>query len=285
MDKSPDRLIQKAHDLTMCVLHQCKRFGLIANTKKGKTALVLALRGKGSQKVAAREFANDKRTVKIVIPDGTEYVIHVEANYLHLGGYLNRQADMAHEARRRTAVARTEYDSVRQQVFHNKHIPMPSRLSIFNGLVGSTYHNLALWIPGSKAWSQPPRGYDGLVKKLLSSQLYGEVLHKISREEAYALTGASTLDVKAAHKRLSFLTNMVRHGSEEIWAVMQLEYGWAAQAWTDLQWVRDWYGQPLPVLSRDNWPEWWHVLAKPSGWVRMLAKKAGQCLRLRCLKK
>ena len=34
-------------------------------------------------------------------------------------------------------------------------------------------------------------------------------------------------------------------------------------------------------MTRPNWPEWWHILAKPSCWIKILAKRAGADKRKR----
>ena len=61
---------------------------------KGKSALLLAVRGPGSRKAAAAMFPHDSKQLTVVTDGGKEFVVQVEANYL-LNRELWTEADQA----------------------------------------------------------------------------------------------------------------------------------------------------------------------------------------------
>ena len=89
-DADPERLLLKARKLATVVVLECRAHGLKPNLKRGKSALLLALRGTGCRKAAAAWFPNDKRTIDLPMPDGTVDVLHVESSYVHLGTCVDK---------------------------------------------------------------------------------------------------------------------------------------------------------------------------------------------------
>ena len=169
-DRNPPAPLDKATKMMVCVLLHCCRYGLIPNTAKGKSALLLALRGKGAKAAAAAASADNCATVAVTTPGSKCFNVKVEASYLHLGGMISRDADTVHEARRRTAVARASYNAASKQLLQNKHIELSIRSMLFGSLVASTFHNLELWTPNDKSWKQLQRGSDSLNKRFLACE-------------------------------------------------------------------------------------------------------------------
>ena len=144
-DRDPEVLLDKAKRVMASTLHQCCKYGLVPNMSKGRSGLLLALRGKGSRDAAAKAFGGDGRTVTVETETGRQFTVQVEASYLHLGGMLSRDADMTHEARRRVSIAAASYAASSKQLLQNKHIERSSRSMLFSSVVTSTFHNLELW--------------------------------------------------------------------------------------------------------------------------------------------
>ena len=61
-------------------------------------------------------------------------------------------------------------------------------------------------------------------------------------------------------KHLGFLLDMVKHGSEEIWAIVQHERQWAEQIKADLLWLKSFSNVEWLQVDAHSWPEWWHIL-------------------------
>ncbi|CAE7193816.1 unnamed protein product [Symbiodinium sp. CCMP2592] len=67
-DECPHRLVRKAARASSVVLSRCSSFGMSPNLAPGKTALVLALRGRGSQKARREHFSQDGKTLLLRRP-------------------------------------------------------------------------------------------------------------------------------------------------------------------------------------------------------------------------
>ena len=143
--RSPAELIDKSAKLIAIVLSACKSHGLKPNLKKGKSALMLGLRGTGSRKAAAAAFAGNAKELPVVLEDGTRVVVHVEAAYVHLGTFLDRDGCLLGEARRRVAMAGRAFEHLRALVLQNQHLEVATRASLFKGAVESVLFNLEVW--------------------------------------------------------------------------------------------------------------------------------------------
>ena len=72
--------------------------GLQPNSKRGKSALVLALRGRGSRKARAAAFSHVPNCLEILSQHGDPMKVVLELRYTHLGTALARQGDTSFEA-------------------------------------------------------------------------------------------------------------------------------------------------------------------------------------------
>ena len=217
------------------------------NLKRGKSALLLALRGAGCRKVAAAWFPNDKRTTDLPVPDGTVDVLHVESSYVHLGTCVDKDGLLDGEAKRRVGMMGHAFEQTRGIALQNPSLDMRTRSSVFLSAVGSVAFNLELWTEEEKAWESLALGFWRLQRRLLARSFCGELLFKLQEYEVLQLTQQQALAVTAKVKRLGFLTCLVMNASEVAWAVVQWEGTWACQILHDLQWLVDW-------SPADRWP-------------------------------
>ena len=260
-DSEPGRMISKANGLVRTVLEGCGRFGLTPNLKKGKSALLLALRGKGSRQTAAAHFASDSRTLKIEMQNGTMAEVCVEGAYLHLGTILDRDGKMLGEARRVLARAAGAFNESREKIFQNEFLSLKDRATVFNRLVQATIFNLELWTEHEPSWALLRDGFHRLQKRLLAKQFRDEAYFSLAHAEVMYRTGLMDLDNVARRKRLGFFAGLVRRGGNAVWAVIQWEDEWGRQLQRDLDWFSAWTVEELPARTTASWPLWWHFLS------------------------
>lgn len=143
---TPQGLVQKAGVVTSLLLETLESFGMTPNLKKGKTELLLSLRGRGVRKAKKQIFGpNSPGTLPIVCELETKS-ISVVGQYQHLGGILHHQGDHRVEMKRRVAIAHAAFNAHRKIIFQNTTIPLIKRIELFRTLVISklTY--------GSESW-------------------------------------------------------------------------------------------------------------------------------------
>ena len=148
---------------------------MIPNLRPKKTAVVMALRGKGAQQARRRWFPDGARAIHLA-----ELDLHlpVAPDYVHLGGVIDPEVKLVQEVRRRMGQARAAYDSGRKLLYGNASIPLRVRASLFRMSVTATFYNLGMWVPMGAAWDSFEDGFTRLLRNLLAPQLKGDDLYK-----------------------------------------------------------------------------------------------------------
>ena len=274
-DADPRCLVTKASRLAALVIDQCRSHGLSPNLKKGKSAVMIALRGCGSRTAAREAFEGNKKTLPAILKDGSVAQVHVEAAYIHLGTLLDRDGSFKGEAKRRLAMAARAFDQLRSVALQNVHIDPKVRAMIFQGAVGSSLFNLELWSSMDPAWTTLRTGFWRMQRRTLARVYRDEAFFALQTTEVLQLTHMLPLEIIACKKRLGFVSSLAQHASEDIWALIQWEGCWSQKIRRDFEWLVQWSDSELPSLSHAAWPLWWHVLRRPS-WVKNQARIAAR---------
>ena len=172
-------LERQTTQLAETVFNACERHGLQPNTKPDKTVVVTAMRGRGKQHVLKQLFPNSSRTMEIELVDGRRQKLHVQAQYKHLGGILEREGSLQAEARRRLAIAASSFEQHRARILQNTFLDEPTRSTMFRGLVTATFFNLEIWTSGLDAWKTMVAGYHRLLRRVLCKGMDSHVLYRM----------------------------------------------------------------------------------------------------------
>ena len=269
---TPGELMRKIVRLTTLVIQACHDFGMSPNLKRGKTALVLSLVGKGLQAVR-RQYFGQQRDM-LWLPD-LQLSVHVTPQYIHLGGMLDMNVNMQAEKCRRLALAGNAYESGRRLLYQNRAITLPIRTKLFEITVQSTLHNLALWYPEGPAWQGLCDGYSRLLRRLLSVAVPGDRLFHIPLPMVHLLTDSWRLELFAMRQRMSLLRALICTGPELLWAVLQAEGKWLNVIQADLRKLRE-YDPTWPEVSAQCWPVWWHEIRNAPQRFKLQTKRCLQ---------
>ncbi|CAE7421483.1 unnamed protein product, partial [Symbiodinium sp. CCMP2456] len=234
--------------------------------------MVLALTGKGVQKARKAHFDGGKKALPLA---DLQLEVPVASQYTHLGGVLDHRVEMKPEMRRRLAVATSSYEAGSKLIFANGTIPLNIRTQMFETVVLSTFHNIALWIPEGPAWSSMCGGYTRLLRRLLSTRYKGSRLFDVPAPFVHIATGSWCLELHAAKSRLGTLSAMARNPPAPLWAVLQQEQKWLKVVSKDLEMIKNEYDD-LPDLNAADWPRWWHYLRDNVSQFKQRVKKTLQ---------
>ncbi|CAE7282967.1 unnamed protein product [Symbiodinium sp. CCMP2592] len=249
-DDCPWRFVRKAQGISAVVISKCQSFGMDPNLAPGKTALVLSLRGKGSQATRRHFFA--------------------EAQYTHLGGVLDMNANGKAESS--LALAQSSYDSGRRLVYQNKMLPLSTRAKLFEVSVLPSIFNLSQWVPRGEAWTRLALGYTRIVRNLLIPHVPDDRLFHVPSTLIYKATGCWRLELHARKARLSLLVSLIIAGPEVLWGVLQTEREWLYTVRDDLCQLRA--DQPhWPPIQDVSWPQWWHQIRESPSRFKLGVKK------------
>lgn len=142
----------------MVQVHQVfAKYGLRLNMSPGKTEAILSYKGEGAADCRRARFIHDHG--RLPVPDHPD--LHVVVCYTHLGTIASQGMSVAAELKTRVGKASSAFRQMRKTIFHNRHIPVRTRLQLLESLV------LSILMYGSGAWP------------LLSHQQYAHVSHAI----------------------------------------------------------------------------------------------------------
>ncbi|CAE7389529.1 unnamed protein product [Symbiodinium sp. CCMP2592] len=270
-DPDPLRLLSKARRACELLIEFSLAHGMSPNLKPKKTAIILALRGKGAHQARKAEFADGRNVLRL--PElGLE--VQVAPSYVHLGGLVEPEVKMVAEARRRLGMAKTAFDAGRNLLYCNTTIPIETRSALFRMSITATCFNLALWIPSGRAWEILDGGFTRILKGLLAKTYKGEEYHKLAAPMVHILTQTPDLALLARRARLSLLISLCRTAPPVLWAVLQSERSWTDTVIADMEWLRT-DSEVWPATDPQHWPEWHNILTRSTAWVkRRIAKKA-----------
>ena len=110
------------------------RFGLHLNIGRGKTELMLMLRGRGTQE-ARRSLTHDQGVTCLVLNDGT--LLRTCQSYRHLGVILSRTEHMVQEVAARIKNMHVHYRPLARNVFLSEHLGEVAKSSLAKSLLWS----------------------------------------------------------------------------------------------------------------------------------------------------
>ena len=143
---TPDALISKAGTMTAILLETLEGYGMTPNLKRGKTELLLSLRGSGMRRCRRELFGpQSDGTLPVICESGVKF-ISVVGQYQHLGGLIHHAGDHRQEMRRRIAIANEAFNAHRRTIYQNLGIPLCKRIELFHTLI------LSKLLYGCESW-------------------------------------------------------------------------------------------------------------------------------------
>ena len=125
------RQLQKEVDSTMVAMRTAlSRFGLHLNMGRGKTELMLMLRGR-----ARRSLTHDQGVTCLVLNDGT--LLRTCQSYRHMGVILSRTDHMGQEVAARIKNMHVHYHPLARNVFLSEHLGEVVKSSLAKSLLWS----------------------------------------------------------------------------------------------------------------------------------------------------
>ena len=232
---------------------------------------MIGVRGTGAKTVRRTFFAHGRPELEL---SDLRESIQVVPHYKHLGCFVDLGARLHHEVRHRTALATAAYDKARDLLLQNRDLTLATRSSLFQCVVVSTYHNLAIWVTSGRQWEAMSDAFSRLVRRLLCREVCGDDLLRVPLPLAHWATGCWTLDMYARRSRISALISFAKRGPPVLWAMLQNEATWCAQARADLKWLATGEEKQWPEVASAAWPLWWQLLREQAERIKRCARKA-----------
>ena len=230
-----DAAIQRAGVVTSILLDTLEEHAMTPNLQKGKTALLLALKGRGSRRRKTQFFGPNSPGTMTVVGEHSTRHISVVGEYVHLGGVLHHSGDHRKEMRRRVAMAHQTFNAHRRHIFQNAVLPLDRRVQLFQTLV------LSRLLYGSESWHLKDVRSKGLLHTSII-KLYKRLL-KLSPdatwtdEEVCVALQLPTPTELLRRVRLRYLGTLHQCEDTVSWRVLHNDTEWCAVIVDDLQWL------------------------------------------------
>ena len=217
--KDPEQLLQRTKLAGGLLFDMCWRKGLSPNFKKGKTEVLMKLKGPGSKQLRLQIFGQKEPFLMIPSTLRSDVQLRLVAKYRHLG----RQVPVSHkpddEVYARVAQARVAYNKHRRCVFQNRDLPVQLRLRLLHSLVLSILaYNQGTWpLLTGRTWAHFSGAVLGFYRGLLRPEFGYETIQSWSNERILAHLKAPGPDVMLHLARLRYLGSLWRSAPLEVW--------------------------------------------------------------------
>ena len=278
-DAEPGRLLRKVTTVSQVLFERFALTGMDMNLQRGKTEVVLDLRGAGAKKI--REDLNRVKPPTICVPTTTlgDIFITVVAKYKHLGTLFSHKGAMGPEIRSRLGQARADFQRLRKKLFNNHELPERTRIQLFHTLVlTGLMYNIAVWPPLMRRDEDKfACGIQSLYNSLALaiwgedtlSWRYERTMARLSMPDGYTLMRVA---------RLRYLQHLLHKADEFVWACVHLCPAWLNLLDRDFRWLQ--YHCPQEAPQEDpsaDWAPWQALLLHGRAWVKLVKKAQKHC--------
>ena len=255
------------------LLESCMEHGVTPNLTRGKTEILLALRGKGSRMSRRAHFSEQQgRQMQIVHEHGTDSIA-VVGSYVHLGGKAHHSGENKVEARRRVSIANEAFTQHRRQLFQNPQISLQRRRELFDMLIMSKL------CYGMESWTfrdqQLVNYIHGAILRLYKRLLKIPANQHMDDYEVLAQCQMPSPRTLFRRARLRYLLTLVNCEDAVPWGLFQQDRRWCTLIQEDLQWM--WHQIRNTSTLRDpaeHPNEWFYLLRYHKKYWKTLVQRA-----------
>ena len=265
-------VVQRVGIATSCLLDRCSHFGMTPNLARGKTEILLSLRGAGSRRMKTQFFGGSApQTLPVVGSYGTVQIALV-GEYVHLGNVIHHGGGHGREMSRRLGIAHQAYGAHRRTLFANPRLSLQRRAELFETLIVSKLmYGAETWVPATI--QEKSRFHCGVIR------LYRRLCrfpHDAALRDDTILCAGSLLSPTELirRQRLRYLPTLYRCGDLVPWGLIGSDHEWCDLLRSDFVWM---FGQlrnacQLPDPEHDFEP-WRNILVNyPGYWKRLLKR-------------
>ena len=219
----------------------CHNFGMVPNTGKGKSEVLLQLRGPHSRNLRLQLYAADEPSL-LVQPQSTAAIrLNLVHMYKHLGAHLHIGSKLLHEIRIRSGMMRTAYNLYSRKVFRNPHLELKKRGQLLESMVFSILRwNLGGWYElDDGTYKKYRASILNLVRRTCMVPHGPEQVWKWSDDKVLSLMQIPDPQDMLHLARMSFYTTAFHTGPDELWVLLLAEKSWLRCVNRAVHWMYD----------------------------------------------
>ena len=250
----------------------CLRYGLKPNFGRGKTELLLTVRGRGSVSVRRDLFEHPDPQLEVPSQYLPNCKIRLITQYRHLGGRLV----LAAKDKPGVGQSRAVYNKYRNKLFQSSQIKLDTRVQLMEPFV------LAIVQFGMGTWTSfrecDIRSANGrlmnMYRGLLRPNFPRDVLMCMSHDEIITRVQLPTLDILIHINRLRHFSHILRFGPSMLWALVEHERTWIELCRQSFRWLFEQLRSTIPLsCPDDDWTTWAQFIqTEPKRWKGYLKR-------------
>ena len=263
-----------------CLADGFAQHGLTLAYGKAKTAALCVVRGPHSRSVRKQLFGHcgpeASCTISVLRENQMPDLLPLVHSYRHLGVQHSADGGVKSEITQRIGFAWAAFREARRKIFRSKRISVEKKAIYLQGLV------MAKLTVGAGTW--PPlrdgeeKAFHGCVINMYRQLL---CLPSDASKHLYAVSvcarvGLASPDTILHLERLRYAVRLVRHGPEQLWALIRQDQSYCELMRGSFEWlyhrIRATCGLPSPASDWDSWQRL--LCTRPGlfkGWVKRAA--------------
>lgn len=274
--KSASTLVERLRFTASRTFHHCLRHALTPNLKKGKTELLLYLRGAGSKQIKGDIFNQADPFLNIEgVPEEFQKVL-ISVSYRHLGSRVHLGKTILPEIKERLGAASSIYRKHRRAIFQNRLLPLERRRYLLQTMVLSIVrYNTGTWGELSRTESKYYMSrMMALYRGLLRATIPDTVLRFWNNGMIIDAVGLPDPMQLLHEARLSFAVSMATSGPVALWGLAAVEMSWLRSLRSSKEWLHSNLKGSGPDRFGNVWnPDYWQeIKTRPAGFKRWIRK-------------
>lgn len=271
-------LIPQVQTAVETIFDELHSLGLKPNMNKGKTEVVLSIRGPKRTPVA--QHLHGPCNSHIVLPNQPQDFsnLRVVPHYIHLGGMISHSGKLRCEIRRRLGIAQQSFRDLAPKVFSNAKVSLDTRLAIFNSTVWmALIYGVGTWgrlTPvESRLWHAGVfRLYKGLLRRIVPPA----TLLKFSDDQVLSKVRLPHPEDIIRLCRLRHFGQTLGRAPDYFWALLAEEGQWLQTLKDDFVWLYSNIDGLTSMPCPGEQPHEWHdlILNKPGRWRGLVKRVA-----------
>ena len=265
-------LERKAATAAGVLLEVCAEHGVTPNLSRGKTEILLSLRGTGSRHCRRRYFSEQQGKQMEIVQHCTAKIA-VVGSYIHLGGRVHHSGESKAEARRRIGIANEAFSTHRRQLFQNPKIAVHRRRELFNTLI------LSKLSYGLESWTFATQSLvdyvHGAVIRLYKRFLRIPADQHVDDFEVLARAGMPSPKTIFRRAGLRYLLTLLNCESSTSWGLLSQDTQWQRMITDDMEWLWQYVCRTSSLRDPRQHPEeWLYIMRYHKKYWKTLVQRA-----------
>ena len=271
----PEELIANLQRVCGVLFDRCLAHGLQPNFSRGKTEVLVSLRGKRAVQLRRTWFTENASLLPIPNCRIQECQVRMIAKYRHLGGQVDAKANSKCEVTARLGQVRSVFRKYKKSIFTTPVVSLHQRSALLRPFALSILdYNLGTLVDLSESDVQ------AITTAIL--HIYRAVIKpSVTKEELFTISWPWLCHaLQLPHPRavihlarLRYFGQIVRTAPDELWAMIETQGSWLQDCRDSMDWLYENISGSSNLPPPQQWESWHHLICQaPRQWHGLLQR-------------